>query len=223
MSTVVITPTQNTSKVIAVVQETKRVVVQDNLTRGPAGPSGPQGPQGPTGPQGPQGARGPQGPQGAQGVRGPQGPTGPQGARGPQGPQGPQGSTGPQGPQGPQGETGDVGPQGPSGPTDIPQNSQNNSYTLALSDNGKHLYTQNTAGTQTITIPANDTVGFGIGSTVTIISRGTGNVIVARAAGVNLYLAANSTTANRNVGSYGMASVIKTEENVWFIDGAGVT
>jgi hypothetical protein len=40
---------------------------------------------------------------------------------------------------------------------------------------------------------------------------------------VNLYLAANSTTANRNVGSYGMASVIKTEENVWFIDGAGVT
>jgi len=119
--------------------------------------------------------------------------------------------------------TATTGAQGPSGPADIPQNTQNSSYTLAISDNGKHIYTQNTAGTQTITVPANNTVNFNIGSAVSIISKGTGNVIVSKASGVNLYLAANSTSASRNIAAYGMATLIKVEANTWFINGTGVT
>jgi hypothetical protein len=40
---------------------------------------------------------------------------------------------------------------------------------------------------------------------------------------VNLYLAANSTSSNRNVAAYGMATLIKVEANTWFINGTGVT
>jgi hypothetical protein len=103
-----------------------------------------------------------------------------------------------------------------------PQNNTSTSFTLALSDSGKHVYTQNTT-TQTLTIPANNTVALNIGSVISIVSRGSGNVVVTRASGVNLFLASNTTSADRNVGAYGMATLIKVEANTWFINGTGVT
>lgn len=103
----------------------------------------------------------------------------------------------------------------------IPQVASGN-VTLALTDSGKHYYST-TSATETITIPDNANVAFAKGTAIMIVNKGTGNVAVARASGVALYLAGNSTSANRTVSTYGMATLIKTDDNEWFISGTGVS
>jgi hypothetical protein len=93
--------------------------------------------------------------------------------------------------------------------------------TLIASDAGKHYYGANTNPT-TITIPTNANVAFGNGTAISIVNQGTGNITVANAAGVSLYLAGNSTAGSRTLTSYGMATLIKVQVNTWFINGSGV-
>lgn len=104
---------------------------------------------------------------------------------------------------------------------DIPQNYTNTSFTIALSDRGKHIYTANGTA-QTITIANNASVAFPIGTAITIVSQGAGTITVARGTGVSLYLAANNTSADRTVSTYGMATLLKVATDTWFISGAGV-
>jgi len=40
---------------------------------------------------------------------------------------------------------------------------------------------------------------------------------------VSLYLAGNSTPANRTVTTYGMATLLNVAANVWMINGTGVS
>jgi hypothetical protein len=103
---------------------------------------------------------------------------------------------------------------------DVPQITVAN-LTLIASDAGKHYYGANTNPT-TITIPLNSSVAFGNGTAISIVNQGTGNITVANAAGVLLYLAGNSTAGSRTLTSYGMATLIKVQVNTWFINGTGV-
>jgi hypothetical protein len=103
---------------------------------------------------------------------------------------------------------------------DVPQVTVAN-LTLIASDAGKHYYGANTNPT-TITIPTNANVAFGNGTAISIVNQGTGNITVANAAGVLLYLAGNSTAGSRTLTSYGMATLIKVQVNTWFINGTGV-
>jgi len=103
---------------------------------------------------------------------------------------------------------------------DVPQITVAN-LTLIASDAGKHYYGANTNPT-TITIPTNANVAFGNGTAISIVNQGTGNITVANAAGVSLYLAGNSTAGSRVITSYGMATLIKVQVNTWFINGTGV-
>jgi hypothetical protein len=103
---------------------------------------------------------------------------------------------------------------------DVPQITVAN-LTLIASDAGKHYYGANTNPT-TITIPLNSSVAFGNGTAISIVNQGTGNITVANAAGVSLYLAGNSTAGSRTLTSYGMATLIKVQVNTWFINGTGV-
>jgi len=103
---------------------------------------------------------------------------------------------------------------------DVPQITVAN-LTLIASDAGKHYYGANTNPT-TITIPTNANVAFGNGTAISIVNQGTGNITVANAAGVLLYLAGNSTAGSRTLTSYGMATLIKVQVNTWFINGSGV-
>ena len=103
---------------------------------------------------------------------------------------------------------------------DVPQITVAN-LTLIASDAGKHYYGANTNPT-TITIPTNANVAFGNGTAISIVNQGTGNITVANAAGVQLYLAGNSTAGSRTLTSYGMATLIKVQVNTWFINGSGV-
>jgi hypothetical protein len=103
---------------------------------------------------------------------------------------------------------------------DLPQVTAAN-VTLALTDAGKHYYSTSGAP-QTITVPSNANVAFPLGTTIVVINRGLGNISVAKQVEVGMYLAGNSTSATRTLTSYGMATLVKTETNVWFINGTGV-
>ena len=105
---------------------------------------------------------------------------------------------------------------------EIPQSVQNTSYTLSLTDSGKHVYSQNTA-TQVITIPTNANVAFNVGTAVSIVLQGSGSITVSPFSGVTLYLAGNSTSASRTISTYGMATLLKVATNTWFINGSGVS
>jgi hypothetical protein len=105
---------------------------------------------------------------------------------------------------------------------DVPQNFTNTSFTIALTDRGKHIYTANGTA-QIITIANNSSVAFPVGSAISIVSQGAGTITVARGSGVTLYLAANSTSADRTIAAYGMATLLKVATDTWFINGAGVT
>jgi hypothetical protein len=104
----------------------------------------------------------------------------------------------------------------------IPQNLQNNNYTLSLSDQGKHIFSANTV-LQSITIPTNTNVAFPIGAAVSIVLQGIGNIKILNS-GVTLYLAGTAgARANANISSWGFASLLKTDTNTWWISGVGVS
>ena len=104
---------------------------------------------------------------------------------------------------------------------EIPQVALTADDTIALEDSGKHFHS-NTAGNITLTIPTNATVAFPVGTAISIVEEAAGNILVNAAAGVNLYLAGNSTAANRVLGTYGMATLMKVGTDTWFINGSGV-
>jgi hypothetical protein len=62
-----------------------------------------------------------------------------------------------------------------------------------------------------------------VGTAITIVNRGSGNITVAQGSGVSLYLAGNSTAANRTISTYGMATLLNVAANVWMINGTGVS
>jgi hypothetical protein len=103
----------------------------------------------------------------------------------------------------------------------IPQVAAANA-TLALSDAGKHYYST-TAGNFTLTIPNNATTSFATGTAISIVVQAAGNILANADTGVTLYMAGNSTAANRVVGGYGMATLIKVATDTWFINGTGVS
>ena len=108
---------------------------------------------------------------------------------------------------------------------DVPQNFTNTSVTLALTDAGKHILTQNSgSSTQTVTIPPNGTVAFQTGAAITIVVQSTGTVAVANGAGVTMYLAGNSTAKSTvTLNSYSMATLLKIGTDTWMVSGTGAT
>jgi hypothetical protein len=104
---------------------------------------------------------------------------------------------------------------------DIPQVTFSANATAALADAGKHYYST-TAGNLALTLPDNANVALPTGATLTVVVNAAGNVLVNQAAGVTLYQAGSSTTGNRVVGAYGLASVMKVAANTWVISGTGV-
>lgn len=104
---------------------------------------------------------------------------------------------------------------------DVPQITLSANVTANSTNAGQHFYST-TAGNLQVTIPDNANVAFPTGATLTIVMNAAGNVIVAQGTGVSLYMAGSSTTGNRTVGAYGLASVMKVATNTWVISGTGV-
>jgi hypothetical protein len=102
---------------------------------------------------------------------------------------------------------------------DMPQITAAN-LTLIAGDAGKHYYATNTSPT-TLTIPLNSSVPFALGTVITVVNQGTGNITIARGT-CTLYLAGNSTIASRTITSYGVGTLLKVATDTWFINGNGV-
>ncbi len=105
---------------------------------------------------------------------------------------------------------------------DIPQVAFTGNATIAAADAGKHFYSTESTD-YILTIADNSAVSWPVGTAITVVNRGTGNITVAQASGVSLYLAGNSSAGNRSVSTYGMATVLNVAANVWMINGTGVS
>jgi Major tropism determinant N-terminal domain len=91
--------------------------------------------------------------------------------------------------------------------------------TLNKSHAGKHVYV--TGAGQTITIPANSTAPFEIGTNVVVInSNVTSSIAIA---GDTLRLAGGSATGTRSLAAYGIATLIKVAATTWIASGNGLT
>lgn len=88
-------------------------------------------------------------------------------------------------------------------------------YTIALPDSGKTI-TINSSSTVTLTIPANATVGFAIGTRLDVIGIGSGTVAIAPATNVTL----NSKNSWRKLNAqYSGATIMKIDTNTWVLIG----
>jgi hypothetical protein len=103
----------------------------------------------------------------------------------------------------------------------MPQNTITTSYTLVAGDQGKHIYVTN-AG-QTITVPANVTTAFPIGTTIAIIAGPTANPVTIDIESDTMYLGGVGSTGTRTLTAYGMATLVKVDTTTWFINGSGLS
>jgi hypothetical protein len=91
--------------------------------------------------------------------------------------------------------------------------------TLSKAHAGEHIYV--TGASQTITIPANGTVPFEIGTTIVIINA---NVTSSIAITTDvLRLAGTASTGSRSLAAYGMATLVKIDATTWIVSGNGLT
>jgi hypothetical protein len=104
-----------------------------------------------------------------------------------------------------------------------PQNAQSTNYVLRLTDSGKYIYYTQPSSV-ILYIPTTSNVAFSNGTSITIVSRTSSGatVTVTPNTGVSLFLAGNTTSASRNIITYGLATLIHVEANTWFIRGSGV-
>lgn len=103
-----------------------------------------------------------------------------------------------------------------------PQNVQNGDYTLVLSDAGKSIDKQSGGAGETITIPANASVAFPIGTVICGDNDGGGTLTIAITSDT-LELAGTGATGSRTVSDNGQWVIRKIAATKWRISGTGVS
>jgi hypothetical protein len=100
----------------------------------------------------------------------------------------------------------------------LPQETKSSAYTLALADAGKHI----SITTGGITIPANSSVAFPVGTTIVIYNNSASSQNIAITTDT-LRQAGTSNTGTRSLALYGLATLVKVASTTWVISGAGVS
>jgi hypothetical protein len=103
----------------------------------------------------------------------------------------------------------------------IPQSATSTTATLAIGDAGKHIYV--TTDGQTITIPANASVAYPIGTTIGFIAGPNATTVTIAITSDTMYLGGTGTTGSRTLAAYGMATAVKVADTTWYISGYGLT
>ena len=93
--------------------------------------------------------------------------------------------------------------------------------TLSKTHAGKQIYV--TGSGQTITIPANSSVPFEIGSAIVIINSSSVTTFVNVQSSDTLRLANSGNLGQRTIGPWGIATIVKITSTSWIITGNGVT
>ena len=103
--------------------------------------------------------------------------------------------------------------------TTVAYNQQNGtSYALQISDRDKIVELNNSASIS-LTVPANSTAPFPIGSSITIVQTGAGQVTVAGAGGVTV----NSNPGLKLSGQWATAVLVKRATDTWLMMGNTAT
>lgn len=98
-------------------------------------------------------------------------------------------------------------------------NNQTGSYTLVLTDSGKAV-SVTSASPAVVTVPANASVAFPVGTMVPLRQGGAGQVTVSAGSGV----AVNGRGgANKLAGQYAWATLVQVAANVWDLFGDTTT
>jgi hypothetical protein len=103
---------------------------------------------------------------------------------------------------------------------EAPQVSKTDNYTLVLSDRGKSILMNGTS--KTLTIPANSSVAFPVGTVVIIVNVNSTALSIAITTDT-LTLANSTTTGTRTLAQNGLATCVKIGSTSWLISGAGLT
>lgn len=104
----------------------------------------------------------------------------------------------------------------------VPQNLQSGaSYTLVASDANKHIYNQ-AAVTPTVTIPANASVAFPVGTGVSFVNRTGNNMTIAINTDTMIW-SPSGVTGSRTLANNGVATAIKIVSTVWMLTGSGIS
>jgi hypothetical protein len=101
----------------------------------------------------------------------------------------------------------------------IPSVAKTAAYVLALTDVGACI----DITTGGVTVPANATVAFGVGDTISVFNNSGSNQSILQGAGVTLHLAGSASTGNRTLAQYGWATMRKIATDIWVIAGAGLS
>lgn len=92
-------------------------------------------------------------------------------------------------------------------------------YTLVAADAGEMVYTTTS---RTVTIPANASVPFEIGTSVVFVS-GAGATTTIAITSDTLLLAGPGTSGTRTLAAHGIATAVKVAATTWYISGNGLT
>lgn len=103
---------------------------------------------------------------------------------------------------------------------DCPQVSKTANYQLVISDRGKQVYMNGTA--LTLTVPANGTVAFPIGTTIMLVNGNSSALSVAITTDT-MTLANSTTTGTRTLAQNGVATLTKVGSTNWLIAGTGLS
>lgn len=103
----------------------------------------------------------------------------------------------------------------------IPQAGIDNvNYTTVAGDAGKHRLANTSA--ITYSIPANASVPYAIGTTLTFVNNTAANISISINGGDTLEFAGSASTGTRTLGNKGYATALKVSATVWRISGPGL-
>jgi hypothetical protein len=93
-------------------------------------------------------------------------------------------------------------------------NTQTSSYVAVLSD-ANQLVVMNDASANTFTVPENSSVAFSVGTTLTVVQLGAGQVTLTAGAGTTFHNPSSATTRAQ----YSTVSMVQVSANVWILGG----
>jgi len=93
-------------------------------------------------------------------------------------------------------------------------NAQTTNYTLVLQDSSRFVE-MGSSSAITLTVPNNTSVAFPIGSQVTVVQTGTGQVTVSGAGGVTV----NARIGTKLSGQWSAGLLTKRDTNLWMLNG----
>ena len=98
----------------------------------------------------------------------------------------------------------------------IPQNARTAAYVLTISDVGKHI----SITTGGVTLPEDI---FAIGDNITIFNNSASNQTITQGSGTTLRAGGSTSTGNRTLAAYGVATILCVGADVFVITGTGLT